>query len=111
MGYVKWVFGGPVDYIVDASLGRLLKEIGHYYGKGSDIYNASWVLVHGNDKGLLTTNFVTKRELPGITLILKKTAGAAFAALEQQMIEDMYEGIDPRTVAMGKSYNGKLNYR
>jgi len=107
MGYVKWVFGGPVDYFVDAALGGLLDEVGKYYGKDNDIYHVSWVLVHGNDKGLLTTGFVTKRELPSITLILKKTAGAAFVALEQQMVEDMYEGIDPRGVAIGTSYNGQ----
>ena len=107
MGFVKWVFGGPVDYLVDAALGGLLDEVGKYYGKDNDIYHVSWVLVHGNDKGLLTTDFVTKRELPSITLILKKTAGAAFVALEQQIVENMYEGIDPKSVAIGTTYNGQ----
>jgi len=107
MGYVKWIFGGPVDYIVDATLGKLLEGVGCYYGRDNDIYHASWVLVHANDKGLLTTGFVAKRELPGIGLVLKKTAGAAFAALEDQLLRDMYEGVDPRTFHLGTGYDGQ----
>lgn len=107
MDIVKFTFGGPLDFAVDKTLSGLLDAVGYFYGKDNDIYHVSWVLFHSNDKGLLTTGFVTKRELPSITLLLKKTAGAAFAALEQKMVEDMYEGIDPRSVTIGKGYNGQ----
>ena len=106
MGIVKFVFGGPIDWGMDQLFSGLLGEVEHYYGKDSELHYVSWLVVHGNDKGFITTDFAEKRELSGMTLF-KKTIGAAFVAFENQMVEDMYEGIDPRHVAMGTGYNGQ----
>ncbi|MDF7824491.1 hypothetical protein P4B35_10745 [Pontiellaceae bacterium B12227] len=106
MGFVKFVFGGPLDWGVDFVTGKLFDLVGYYVDKDSEVYSASWLLYHANDKGFMTTESVTGSELSGMTFF-KKTVGAAFVALEEKMVEDMYEGIEPQQVSSGKGYDGQ----
>ncbi len=106
MGIVKFVFGGPVDFAQDYVFGEMDKQMNRWFGSDSQTYYASWLLYHGNDKGFITEEFIKEGKSPGTTLF-KKTAGAAFVALEEKMVADMYEGIDPRKVSLGTGYNGQ----
>ena len=106
MNFMTMTFGGPIDWLVEATLGKLLKRIESDYGKNGVIYQASWLLVQGNDKGFVSTSFIDQHELSGLTLF-KKIVGVGFTALEDFLTKNMYEGVDPQLFSQGKSYNKK----
>ncbi|MBN2437036.1 MAG: hypothetical protein JXL20_00370 [Deltaproteobacteria bacterium] len=98
----------PVDVVIDEVLAGLLNSItafGEEYGE-TDIYCILNISVEANDKGFLTTDAFKKGEWLSSASVMRKLAGFAFHAAEDQMKQDLYEGIDPRKFSLGSTYNG-----
>jgi len=107
MEATKLVFGGPVEVLQDRLLNKLVNVIGNYYGKDSDIYYMSWLFVEGNDKDLVTSDYLLESKYPNPTLYLKKFGVYFFGRVDEYIREGLYEGLDPRKYTMGKTYNGQ----
>ncbi len=100
------LFKDPVGFTFDEVYTGLVNSVQEISGNQSDLYITAKVAVELNDKGFLTTDFLKKGEWLSQASALRKVASYTFDAVDEQMLQDRTEGIDPANYSMGLSYNG-----
>ncbi|MBT8313262.1 MAG: hypothetical protein KJP26_02275 [Maribacter sp.] len=100
------LFKDPVGFAFDEVYTGLVNSVQEISGDQSDLHITAKVAVELNDKGFLTTDFIKKGEWLSQASALRKVASYTFDAVDEQMLQDRTEGIDPANYSMGLSYNG-----
>ena len=118
--YVGYVFGGwsglideGYGYLEGGLIEGLLKQIGESYGEDGAIYWTSSLLVSAKDAGVLTSDFLLKKDVGGVLPdlspknLVEKLAENSFGLLDEFLRRGFYETVDPATLADGKTYDGR----
>ncbi|MCD6322704.1 MAG: PDZ domain-containing protein, partial [Clostridiales bacterium] len=102
---LKILNGGIFDLAVDETIGKFLEVVEKYYGSNSPVYGASSVAVGGNNLGIDSDVVIDNKFNVGKPI--KELAKAMFQYYEENEREMLYEGINPKLVKVGSSYNGE----
>lgn len=105
---VKLIFSGVKDVVVDQIISGLVEFIGSQQGVSTQYYWTCKLLAEANDKGVFTTSMTTKGEWLSGPAVARKLAGHGFAMVDEFERQANFEGIDPRVLSLGTSYDGSV---
>jgi len=103
---VKVYFGGPGGVIADELINLFKNHIDSTYGEGPvDVKFYSTIIVEQYDKEFLMPSVLEKKEWLSSAAIVRKVATPVFGGFAEQLRKDNYQGVDPKKLTMGTTYN------
>lgn len=106
---VKLYVGGPLDLVVDESLGSLVDVVGKEYGEDSQVYSAAGLAVDLNNFGL-ESDFLIEGKAFAQGKPPKEILMALLLWVENKTIELTFEGIDPENEVLRAQGGNPLSY-